>query len=134
MNKKISTNVGAITGIIILAYMLLIRAWVNEEHSYLVLGSYLLLLFGMIASTLFLYKYYNDIKVADAFIHNARTGITALVIILIGSTLMYLFLSPQKSFTDYNMQLMQIVFSFTISGLISSLFTSVIFNIFAKYF
>ncbi|HMN32905.1 MAG: hypothetical protein IT215_03645 [Chitinophagaceae bacterium] len=134
MNKKISTNVGAITGIIILAYMLLIRAWVNEEHSYLVLGSYLLLLFGMIISTLILYKYYSDIKVIDAFIHNARTGITALVIILIGSTLMYLFLSPQKTFTDYNIQLMKIVFSFTISGLISSLFTSVIFNIFAKYF
>ncbi len=134
MNKKISTNTGAITGIVILAYMLLIRAWVSEEHSFLILGSYLILLLGMIGSTFLLYKYYADIKILDALIHNARTGITALVIILIGTTLMYIFLSPIKSFTDYNMQLMKTIFSFATSGLISSLFTSVIFNIFAKYF
>lgn len=132
MNKQISTRVGAITGILIIAYMLIIRAWIQNAQSALAFGSYLILMLGVLASTFLLYKHYTAIRFLDAFSHCVKTSITAIVIILIGTSIMYFVLNENRTFREYNIHLMYLIFSFTSSGLLSSLFSSIIFNIFAK--
>ncbi|HQW47613.1 MAG: hypothetical protein IPL09_10930 [Bacteroidetes bacterium] len=133
MNKKISTRVGLITGLMIMVFILVLRNLKLPEQSPLVFFQFLLLFIGIIASCLLLYRYYADIKFIDAFTHCIKTSITTLMIVILGNTILYFIFSNQGPITNYTFVLMKTIFAYTFSGLLSSFFTSFLFNTFTKY-
>lgn len=132
MNKKISTYTGIITGIIILAFILILGSFHLPERSPVILLQYFILFLGILTSCILLYKNYADIKFVDSFTHCIRTAVTVIAIVLIGTTLLFIFFAEKKTFTAYTWSLMYTIFTYSLSGLLSSLFTSLIFNTFTK--
>ncbi len=132
MNKQISTRVGAITGILILAFTLILSLITLQQMAIIFTLRFLILFAGVLASCVLLYKYYADIKFLDAFIHCVKTSITAIIIVLVGNTILFLIFEKNKTFSNYTLDLMMNIFTFSISGLLSSFFTSLIFNTFTK--
>lgn len=134
MNKKIAVRSGLITGMLIAAYILIITSAKINANSPLIFIQYGILLIGLISSCALLYKYYADIKFLDAFIHCVRTGINALIIIILANTLLYFLLNTaaERSMKSFQWLLMKTIFSFSITGLVTAFFTSAIFNTFTK--
>lgn len=132
MNKKISTNTGLITGICILAFSLILHSLHFDSNSPVVLLQFLIMFLGILFSSFLLYKYYADIQFLESFIHNIKTGITALVVIILGNSILFFVISKDQPFSVYTFMVMKTIFSFTLSGLFSAFFTSFIFNTFTK--
>src|SRR5262249_30700615 len=97
------------------------------------LFQFLILFGGVLTSCFFLYKYYADIKMLDAFTHCMRTVATTLFIVIIGNgILFYMVTKGHGNFSELTWLIMKTIFSYSISGILSSLFSSLIFNTFTK--
>ena len=133
MNKSIRTRAGLITGIVVIAYVLLLRFLGIPDQSPLVLAQFGIVFVGLLASTYLLFKHYAGIRFIEAFTHCTRTLATALVVILFGYTLMFwLIPSAESSMAAFNFMLMKLLFAFAFSGLLSSAFASYIFYTFTR--
>lgn len=132
MNKKISTRVGLVTGLSILAFIVALRNVQLAEHSPIIFLQFLILFIGILISCFLLYRYYADIQFLDAFTHCIKTAITALIIVLAGNALLFFIFSRHEPIRNFTFVLMKTIFAFSVSGLLSSFFTSFIFNTFTK--
>ncbi len=132
MNKKISTRTGIITGLTILAFILVLRNIRLAEHSPVIFLQFMILLAGMVVSCFLLYRYYADIQFIEAFTHCIKTAITALIIVLAGNAVLFFIFSKNEPFSNFTFVLMKTIFAYTMSGLLSAFFTSLIFNTFTK--
>jgi hypothetical protein len=133
MNRKISTRVGLITGMIILSFLLIVRANHLPTNSPWIGMQFLLLLIGLLASCFLLYRYYADIKFLDAFKHCIKTLTTTMAIMAVGNTLLFFILkAPQDPLSNLTVILGYTLFSYSLSGVLSSLFSSFLFNTFTK--
>jgi hypothetical protein len=132
MNKKISTRVGIVTGLSILAFILFLRNIAIVENSPIIFLQFVILLVGIVVSCILLYRFYADIQFVDAFTHCIKTAITALLIVMIGYSILFLIFSKNQPFSSYTLMLMKTIFAYSLSGLFSAFFTSLIFNTFTK--
>jgi hypothetical protein len=132
MNKTIRTRSGLITGGVVLLYVLLLRLMGVPDNSPWVLIQFALVMLGLIGSCFWLYRQYAGIRFIEALTHCTRTLATAIVVILLGFTLIYWTSQGNTSFTGYNFMLMKVLFSFAASGLLSAFFTSYIFYTFTR--
>jgi|LakMenEpi03Aug12_release.lakeMendotaPanAssembly.Ray.scaffolds.fasta_scaffold1264104_2 hypothetical protein len=133
MNKTISTRSGIITGMIIFSFILLIRQFHLPEKSPLIFLQFLFLFIGLLASTFFLYKHYTAISFLDTFKHCIRTLATITVLMVLGNTLLFFILkTPEQPLSNLTILIGYTIFSYTLSGLLSSFFTSYIFHTFTK--
>lgn len=132
MNKKISTRVGLTTGLGILAFILALRNMPLAENSPLIFGQFAILLLGVLVSCFLLYRYYADIKFLDSLIHCIKTAITAIIIVLMGNAILFFIFNKSEPFSSFTLVVMKTIFAFSLSGLLSAFFTSLIFNTFTK--
>ena len=133
MNKKISTRSGLITGILILAYLTLLTRYAGAAAEKYSLWQFGILSIGLLVSYYFLYHYYAGIRFSEAFVHGIKTLATTLVILIIGNSLLFLALQPAPIvFSDITYIIMKTIFSYSVSGVLSALFWSFIFNTFTK--
>ncbi len=120
-----------LTGIAIGAYSILLKYIGIADNSSLILVQYLLVWIGIIISSYLLFKYYADIKLIEAFAHNARTLATILIVVLLTYSALYIAVSQKEfSWSVFNFMLMKVIFSFALSGLIASFVTSYFFHTF----
>ena len=132
MNKTIRLRSGLLTGVAVLAYLLLLRFLGVSDNSPWILAQFGLVFLGLIGSSVWLYRHYAGIRFIEGFTHCTRTLATAIVVILLGYTLIYWLTQPGASFTEFNFMLMKVLFSFAVSGLLSAFFTSYIFYTFTR--
>lgn len=133
MNKTISTRAGLITGLCILLFTLFLQRLGVPPQSPLVLLQFLFVLLGVVISCFLLYRFYAGIRFVEAFTHCAKTVATTLMIVLLGNALLFFILSPKGTpFSQLTFMIMKTVFSYALSGLLSSFFTSYIFHTFTK--
>lgn len=133
MNKKISTRVGLLTGLLILVYILFLSKSKFANQSSMQFVPFMLLFIGILCSCALLYRYYAAIKPIEALTHCLKTLATILVIILFGNGLLYYLLQPKiASFSGLTFLLMKTIFAYSLSGVLSSLVSSFIFNTFTK--
>ena len=132
MNKQISTRIGGITGMLILAFTLIMSIITLPQMAIIFTLRFAILFAGVFISCLLLYKHYTDIKFLDAFIHCVKSSITAIIIVIVGNSVLYLIFAKNKTFSNYTFDLMINIFTYSISGLLSSIVTSLIFNTFTK--
>lgn len=133
MNKTIRTRTGLITGACVIAYALILRALGVPDQSPLVLIQFGLVLVGLLTSSYFLHKYYADVTFLEGLTHCTRTLATTLVIVLLGYSIIYWgSRAGNAQWSEYNFMLMKLLFSFAISGLLSSFFASYIFYTFTR--
>ncbi len=132
MNRKITTRVGVMTGLSILVFFLLLRNITISENSPIIFLQFLILFIGIVISCILLYRFYADIQFMDAFIHCIKTAITSLLIVMIGNAILFFVFSKNEPFSSFTLLLMKTIFAYSLSGLFSSFFTSLIFNTFTK--
>ena len=132
MNKKISTRVGIITGLSILIFIIMLRNVTIPENSPIIFIQFLLLFIGITISCILLYRYYAAIQFIDALTHCIKTAITSLMIVLVGNAILFFIFSNNEPFSSFTLVLMKTIFAYSLSGLLSALFTSFIFNTFTK--
>lgn len=133
MNKTIRTRTGLITGICVIAYTLILRALGIPDQSPLVLIQFGLVFLGLLTSSYFLHKYYAGVTFMEGFTHCTRTLATTLIIVLMGYSIIYWGSRVGNTqWSEYNFMLMKLLFSFAISGLLSSFFASYIFYTFTR--
>ncbi len=133
MNKTISTRSGIITGMLIFSFILLIRSLHLPEKSPIIFLQFLFLLIGLMASTFFLYKYYTAISFIDTFKHCIRTLATITVLMVLGNTILFfIFKTPDQPYSNLTILIGYTIFSYSLSGLLSSFFSSYIFHTFTK--
>jgi hypothetical protein len=133
MNKKISTRVGIITAMTILAYLLILRGTNVATNSPLVAIQFLLLFIGLFVSCYLLYKNYTAITFIDALKHCIKTLATVMVLMVAGNALLFFILkTSQQPMSDLTILIGYTIFAYSISGMFSSLFSSFIFNTFTK--
>jgi hypothetical protein len=131
MNKKIATGTGIVGAILILTLNLF---WIKlhiEPNSPLIQIQYLVVLFGMLVSGFLLRKYYDAIQFIDYVKHGLRLLSTLLFLVIVGSVIIFLiFREPNSPWSALTLMIMKLIFSFSVSGLLSAILTSVIFNTF----
>lgn len=133
MNRKIATGTGIITAILILAYLTFLLASHTPNQAKLSLFQFLICFAGILVSCFMLYRYYADIKFSEAFIHCMKTLATILFIMILGNSIMfYLIPGADTNFEALTMVIMKTIFSYSVSGILSALFSSLIFNTFTK--
>lgn len=133
MNKKISTRVGIITALSILAFMLFVMKSQSVLSPSFQLFQFLILFAGVMVSCFLLYKYYAGISFMDGFTHGLKTVATTLTLLIIGSCLLFLFLSAKtEPLSGMTFMIMRIIFSYSLSGVLSAALCSFIFNTFTK--
>lgn len=133
MNKKISLRTGTLTGMAIVLYILLLQKIEPNLRSNLVLFQFLFLLIGILISCFLLYRFYAGISLMEALTHCFKTVAATLVVVLIGNTLFYFLFSPSgQPFSNLTWIIMKNVFAYSLSGLLSSFFSSMIFHTFTK--
>ena len=133
MNKTISTRSGIITGIIIFSFILFIRQFNLPEKSPIIFLQFLFLFMGLLASTYVLYKHYTAISFLDTFKHCIRTLATITVLMVLGNAILFFILkTPEKPYSDLTILTGYTIFSYTLSGILSSFFSSYIFHTFTK--
>ena len=133
MNKKISTRTGLIAGFLIIAFsffMVKSDAGANSPYNLL---QFVILFAGILTSCGLLFRYYAGISFMDAFIHCMKTVATILVIVILGNALMFFLLKGKNDpISNLTFIIMKTIFAYSVSGLLSSLFSSFIFNTFTK--
>ncbi len=133
MNKTISTRVGFITGILILSFILLLVKIQLAAESPLHLLQFLLLFGGVMVSLFLLFKHYTDIRLIEAFSHGMKTVATILILVIIGNSLLFfIFSKGQDMLQQLTFLIMKTLFSYGLSGTLSSLFGAYIFKTFTK--
>ncbi|MGI9192530.1 MAG: hypothetical protein ACR2IL_10440 [Chitinophagaceae bacterium] len=133
MNKTIRTRAGLITGTAVILLVLFLRLLGVPDNSPLVLLQFGLVLLGLLASSFFLHKYYAGVTFMEGLTHCTRTLATCLVVVLLGYTAIYWGSNAGKAqWNEYNFMLMKLLFSFAVSGLLSSFFASYIFYTFTR--
>jgi hypothetical protein len=135
MNKKISTRAGIIVGIFIFGFILLLRRLNIEAQSSspIILLQFLFLFLGIVGSCFMLSKYYDAISMMDYFKHCLRTLATSIVLIVFGTIALFFILRTDgEPSSNLTIIVGYTIFAYTISGLMSSLIASFIFNTFAK--
>lgn len=133
MNKTISTRSGIITALLILSYILfLIKAGVQAGSSYN-LYQFLILFIGIMASRFFLHRYYAGISFLDSFTHGMRTLATTIVLVIAGNTILFfIFRQSGEPVSNLTYMIMKTIFAYGVSGVLSALLSSLIFNTFTK--
>lgn len=133
MNKTISTRSGVITALLILSYILfLIKAGVQAGSGYN-LFQFLILFMGIMASRFFLGRYYDGIAFLESITHGMRTLATIMVLVIAGNTILYfVFRETGEPLANLTMMIMKTIFAYGVSGLLSTLLSSLIFNTFTK--
>lgn len=133
MNKKISTRTGIITSLVILSFivfMIKLHLPVNSPYN---LFQFMILFMGIFVSCFLLYRYYAGISFIDSLTHCLKTLATILVIVIIGNgILFFIFSAKGEPVSNLTFLIMKTIFAYSISGLLSSLFSSFIFNTFTK--
>ncbi len=133
MNKTISTRVGLITGLSVLLFTFVLQKMGIPSNSPVVLLQFLIVFLGIFISCYLLYKHYAGIRYIESFTHCAKTVAMIIVIVVIGNGLLYYLLAKETAqFSELTLIVMKTIFSFAISGLLSSFFTSYIFHTFTK--
>jgi hypothetical protein len=133
MNKTISTRVGLITGITIIAFLLILVKLHVPADSPFSLFQFGGLFAGVMVSCYLLFHYYAGIKFTEAFTHCMKTVATILMMVILGnSVLFFMFAAPEHRLQQFTFLLMKTLFAYGISGIFSSLFASYIFNTFTK--
>jgi hypothetical protein len=133
MDKKISTRTGIITALLIMAFILFLKAAHVTDNSPVILLQFAILFLGLLSSCYFLYKYYADIKFLDAFKHCIKTLATIIVLVAIGNAILFLvFKTDETPWSNLTILIGSTIFKFSLSGILSSLFSSFIFNTFTK--
>ncbi len=133
MNKKISTRTGIITALVILSFivfMIRLKLPVNSPYNLL---QFLILFIGIFVSCWLLYKHYAGISLIDSLAHGLKTLATILVIIILGNSLLFFIVSPKgEPVSNLTFLIMKTIFAYSVSGVLSALFSSFIFNTFTK--
>ncbi len=133
MNKKISTRTGIITALVILSFivfMIRLKLPVNSPYN---LFQFLILFIGIFVSCWLLYKHYAGISFIDSLAHGLKTLATILVIIILGNSLLFFIVSPKgEPVSNLTFLIMKTIFAYSVSGVLSALFSSFIFNTFTK--
>jgi len=133
MNKKISTRTGIITSFLILTFSFFLVKMNSGTNSLYNLIQFGILFLGIFVSCGLLFRYYAGISFMDAFIHCMKTVATILVIVILGNTLMFFILSGKNEpISNLTFMIMKTIFAYSVSGVLSSLFSSFIFNTFTK--
>lgn len=133
MNKKIATRVGIMTSTVIVAYILWLFSQKVSEQSPLIFIQYGILLLGLLTSCYMLQRYYDNIQFLDYIKHCLRTLSTILFLMIAGTAIMHFIFMPKGTpFSVLTMKIMFTIFSYSLSGVLSSFFTSLIFNTFTK--
>jgi hypothetical protein len=133
MNKTLATRTGIITSILIIAYILILIAQKVPPSSPLPLIQFLILFIGIFFSAFFLQKYYAGITFFDYLKHCLKTLATILFIVIVSRAVIFYFFNRQNFiFANFTLDIMQTIFGFSVSGILSAFFTSFIFNTFTK--
>lgn len=133
MNRTISTRSGIITALLILAYILLLmKAGINPGSSYNLI-QFLILFAGILVSRFFLQRHYAGISFLDSFTHGMRTLATTMVLVIVGNSMLFFIFRPGGEPMDsLTFMIMKTIFAYGVSGLLSALLSSLIFNTFTK--
>ncbi len=133
MNKKITTRTGIITSLLILSFIIFMSTLHLPANSSYNLFQFLILFIGIFTSCFLLYRYYTAISLIDSLTHCLKTLATILVIVIIGNGILFFVFSPKEEpVSNLTFLIMKTIFAYSISGLLSSLFSSFIFNTFTK--
>lgn len=133
MNKTISTRVGLITGILILSLILILVKVHLAAESPVHLLQFLLLFSGVMVSMYLLFKYYAEIRFVEAFSHGMKTVATILILVIIGNSILFFIFSTGKDMLQQlTFLIMKTLFSYGLSGTLSSIFAAYIFKTFTK--
>ena len=132
MNKTISTKTGLITGILIIAFQLIMFS-IKLDKSPLIALQFFIEFLGLVASCFFLQKLYASISFIDYLKHCIKTLATILFIVIVSTAVIFYFFNRQNFiFANFTLGIMQTIFGFSVSGILSAFFTSFIFNTFTK--
>ena len=118
MNKKITTRTGIITSLLILSFIIFMSTLHLPANSSYNLFQFLILFIGIFTSCFLLYRYYAAISLIDSLTH-------CLI-------LFFVFSPKEEPVSNLTLLIMKTIFAYSISGLLSSLFSSFIFNTFTK--
>lgn len=132
MNKTISTRIGILTGLSIITWNLFLSLNHVPGNSPLALAQFLFLFLGIVGSCFALTRYYASIDFLDFLKHGFRTLATIMFLIIVGNTILFYVFDTSKNFSNLTLIVMKTIFSYSISGLLSSFFTSYLFNTFTK--
>lgn len=133
MNKKISTRVGIITSMVILSMLMIFRSYHVAANSPLIALQFVALLLGILISCFLLYRHYADITFTDTFKHCIKTLATIMVIMVAGNTLLFFILKTKdEPYSNLTVIIGYTLFAYSLSGVLSSLVSSLIFNTFTK--
>ena len=133
MNKTLATKTGLITSIIIIAYNLLLISRKIAPNSPFSLVQFLFVFLGIVASAFFLQKHYAAITFFDYLKHCMSTLATIITLMVITNVILFfVFRTKGEPMSNITWMIMKTIFSFSISGILSSFFTSFIFNTFTK--
>ncbi len=132
MNKKISTRIGILTALAIQCYLIAIQRFISNAHPNLILFQFLFLFVGLFASGLLLFRHYADIKFIDAFTHHIKTLSVIIVLMVICNSILFLIFNKNEPTQNLTFIMMKTIFSFALSGLLSSLFSSFLLITFTK--
>ena len=133
MNKKITTRTGIMTSLLILSFITFMSSLHLPVNSPYHLFQFLILFIGIFVSCFLLYRYYAAISLIDSLAHCLKTLATILVIVIIGNGILFFVFSPKgEPFSNLTFLIMKTIFAYSISGVLSSLFSSFIFNTFTK--
>lgn len=133
MNKTLSTRIGLITSFIIIAYNLILISQKIAPNSPLSLVQFLMVFVGIIVSAFFLQKHYAAITFFDYLKHCMSTLSTIITLMVITNVILFfVFKTKEEPMSNITWMIMKTIFSFSISGILSSFFTSFIFNTFTK--
>jgi hypothetical protein len=133
MNKTLATRTGIITSILIIAYNLILIAQKVPPSSPLTLIQFLILFIGICFSAFFLQKYYAGITFFDYLKHCLGTLSTIIFLVVVSNVILFFVLKDKADpLSNITWLIMKVIFSFSLSGILSAFFTSFIFNTFTK--
>lgn len=133
MNRKIAAIVGLITGMSILAFIIVLRQLNVPANSSLVFIQFLLATIGIFISCALLFKYYAGIRFIEALNHSFRTLSSIIFTVVMGNVILFIvFKDSSTSWKELNLLIMKTIFSYGLSGVLSSFFCSYIFYTFTK--
>jgi hypothetical protein len=125
MNLKGYTQIGLLTGLVILLFQLLMIRQ-GLQSSPLIGLQFMLLLIGIFIA-IYLYNNANKLVILDLFMIGVRTMSSALVVLVLGAVLFY-YIFPRPSDSHFTYNLMMVIFPFGMSGALSSFVSAIIVN------
>lgn len=133
MNKTLATKTGIITSILIIAYNLILIAKKVPPSSPMALIQFLMVFIGIGISAFLLQKHYAAITFFDYLKHCMSTLSTIIFLIVVSNVILFFVLKDKSDpMSNITWLIMKVIFSFSVSGILSSFFTSFIFNTFTK--